>query len=486
MTTNKRQELLNINDYWDLMPDHPEHRGAKQCPICAGKFTKSTKSSASIDVPIFTCWSNQCPRGEIRKALIASYGQPSDSISASIDDVIQVYNPITATIHMPDTNGKNGDNDKVAEVRFLEYVRTNLEPSLQYNERTAEIEFEGQPLSMDCLRAWFADKFNIGVTQDLAQQTLLYVARQNSYDPVYNYLDFCHKKIKPIDYLDGLAHIFFGTDEQLHNEYFKRFLIGAVARVYSPGCKMDNSLLLKGDEGLLKSSFWAVLSNGFFSDSMKDVTNKDDLMLMSRHWFNEWDELERVTATNYYGIIKSFLSKSEDTYRPPYGRDIQRVPRRSVIVGSTNEDEFFNAPTGNRRFWVIPVTQTIPLSAVEQERDRIWSKAVQEYLDGQPWYLDNNFGKLQREDNRHYEQGDPWESVICAYIQSMWTEANPSVTVEEIFNKLSLEFPGAIRWTRIEQMRIGNILRRMGGTRKRERRGNNLVYAYTFPDPNQF
>jgi hypothetical protein len=66
---------------------------------------------------------------------------------------------------------------------------------------------------------------------------------------------------------------------------------------------------------------------------MKDVTNKDDLMLMSRHWFNEWDELERVTATNYYGIIKNAMNGQQRQFcTDSFGKSF---PRMFAVVRNT-------------------------------------------------------------------------------------------------------------------------------------------------------
>ncbi len=43
----------------------------------------------------------------------------------------------------------------------------------------------------------------------------------------------------------------------------------------------------------------------------------------------------------------------------------------SILVGTSNEEEILNDPTGSRRFWIIPVkTQSIPLDLLEKESKR--------------------------------------------------------------------------------------------------------------------
>jgi hypothetical protein len=137
-------------------------------------------------------------------------------------------------------------------------------------------------------------------------------------------------------------------------------LIGAVRRIFEPGCKHDYACVLMGDQGARKSSFWAALGNPFFSDALRDISSKDDLMVLHRSWIMEWAELDHVTGKKHAGQVKAFLSQSTDMFRVPYGKATEAFPRRCIIVGSTNRDSgFLVDETGNRRFWVIPVTCTI-------------------------------------------------------------------------------------------------------------------------------
>src|SRR5690606_41272865 len=47
--------------------------------------------------------------------------------------------------------------------------------------------------------------------------------------------------------------------------------------------------------------------------------------------------------------IKEFITRRVDVIRLPYDRRIVRIPRHSVIVGTTNDDDFLADPTGARR-----------------------------------------------------------------------------------------------------------------------------------------
>jgi predicted P-loop ATPase len=100
------------------------------------------------------------------------------------------------------------------------------------------------------------------------------------------------------------------------------------------------------------------------------VSDKDERLKMHRAWFVEWSELETVFSRRDVSATKAFLSSSVDALRPPYHRDTQDFPRASIIVGSTNEDEFLSDKTGNRRFWVIPVKKKIDVEQLSSRARR--------------------------------------------------------------------------------------------------------------------
>src|ERR1700730_17492579 len=86
--------------------------------------------------------------------------------------------------------------------------------------------------------------------------------------------------------------------------------------------------------------------------------------------------------------VKAFISQRDDTYRPPYGRTTVTQPRCSLIVGTTNEDDFLTDPTGNRRFWPVAVGDTLDIDLLKTWRDQLWAEAVVAYRAGEQWYLD--------------------------------------------------------------------------------------------------
>jgi hypothetical protein len=91
--------------------------------------------------------------------------------------------------------------------------------------------------------------------------------------------------------------------------------------------------------------------------------------------------------------IKHFISKCEDRYRVAYGKRTETFPRQCIFIGTTNNREFLNDPTGNRRFWPVDVTVNKPAKNIWQdlnqaEIDQLWAEAVTLYKAGESVFLD--------------------------------------------------------------------------------------------------
>jgi predicted P-loop ATPase len=338
---------------------------------------------------------------------------------------------------------------------------------IRLNKLTKRIEINGQPVSIDRAKIQLAIKHGILVRsgrEDL-QDILMELAHQNEYSPIEEYL-LSLPQPENTAILDNLAERYFGAALPIYESFLRRTLISAVARALSPGCKVDTALILQGDQGFQKSSFFKILAGGiYFDDSLGSASDKDERLKMHRVWVVEWSELETVFSRRDVSATKAFLSSSVDALRPPYHRDIQDFPRASIIVGSTNEDEFLSDKTGNRRFWVIPVNKKVDVDLLAQERDAIWAAAVLAYKSGEQWWLTPEEEALLAQANQGWLATDSWETAILNYLDNKST-----CTIAELLEKpIGLDLA---KQSRSEQMRVSNILRRNGWAKVRKQIGN--------------
>lgn len=373
------------------------------------------------------------------------------------------------------------EEERCPLARKYALIDKKLQGRIQWNELRGSIEIDGEPCDFSELRLSLAIKFNITISALDCEQILLHIARRYPYHPVRQYLMQCAETYPPDpELLNLLSTQYFGCDSELHTVYVRKTLISAVARALDPGCKVDTVLILQGPQGARKSSWFKVLaSEDWFDDSFQDASDKDERMKLHTCWVAEWGELESVFKRKDVSRVKAFITTATDAIRPPYGKFVEQWPRPSIIVGSTNEDEFLADPTGSRRFWVIPVTERgedapINTDQLAEDRDRIWAAAVHAYQQGESWRLPNHLVKAAQEQNQEYSVSDPWESAIEDYIES-----RTYVSVDEILKTcLHVDLD---KQTRGQQMRCSNLLKRLGWNKKRSRI-NGKSRNYWFPN----
>jgi len=364
------------------------------------------------------------------------------------------------------------DSDKPTRLNdkaLIKYCRDRL--NLRYNEITREIEIDGECLSIEPY-LYLVDKHDVTAGKDKAADIFMMVAKENTYNPVKDYLESL--TTKPIS-ITNLASRYLGTENPLYDLFIEKMLIGAVARAYQAGCKLDTALVLQGEQGIGKSSFFDVLGGDYFDDSMGNGSDKDDLLTLHRSWIQEWGELDRIFGKKAVGEVKSFLSKRRDNFREPYARKTECFPRHSIIVGSVNDASFLNDSTGARRFWVVPVeTSEIDIPQLKKERDQIWAAAVQAYKAGKTWWLTKEEEAQSAINNQQFQIKDEWQVIIEDYLSD-----NQEVTVRDILeNALGLDKKDMGKG---DQMRVTSSLITMGWKKTRKMVNGKRQYIWTAP-----
>ncbi len=335
------------------------------------------------------------------------------------------------------------------------------------------------------LAAWLGrpDTYSMACKAAQVAEAVEAVARRHRFHAVRDYLDSLEH-----DGEERIARLFttyFGAE---HCDYLEGvaavFMLGAVARIYEPGCKVDHMLVLEGKQGGGKTSAVRALFGGdeWYVDAQRSPADKDFYQDIVGKWVAEIGEMTSFSKADY-NKVKQTLSAQADTYRPSYGRYSRTFKRQCIFVGTTNEDAWQRDPTGGRRYLPVRVS-AVDVVAVTRDRDQLWAEAVMRYQRGDSWW--NAPANAEDEQDDRYCD-DPWAEAVVRWILGHAKDRDYDAidmrardgegrviecsVAEVLANALHLEVE---KHDLRPQQRVGVIMSRLGWKKYRRDRGKDI------------
>ena len=454
----------------DAIAPLPEKNGKKATNSHREKFRPPSKKEiehksnlADIEIDVKTdelAYSANFGNIEESRALaeLATWCKAAGHDKFSASKLLQSKIKALKSARVDDGNYQDED-EKPRLLKEYELIKKRFSGRLKFNELKKQVELDGVLFEPIMAKVQFTifHNCNLKAAREDVSDLVVIIAKENTYSPVRDYLDAVSATYgDDTSILNDIARRSLGAVKQIHDTAVMRWLISCVARAYVPGCKVDVALILQGQQGYQKSMFFNTLaSDDFFDDSVANAGEKEEKMKLHRTWIVEWAELETVFKKKDVSVVKALMSSKIDILRPPYGRCYEIMHRPSVFGGTSNQAEFLADSTGNRRFWVVPVTKKIDQIKLKADRDRIWAAAVTLYRAGVQWWLTDEEEAIMSGERAQFESSDSWSEEVESFC-----EGKEQVAITDILYR-GLDIPKAAH-DRRHQARVKEILIKNG------------------------
>ena len=243
-------------------------------------------------------------------------------------------------------------NDNL-DIRYDEFSNEiNIMKDTSFNDQQVMIE-AGRMTDNKAilLQTMLERKYDFPLTSSRLYEAIMMAASQNVYSSAFNWIESKDWDGKPR--LWDIATKVFGNTSIELNKAIGIWIVNLVNGAYGGDTgKFQYSLDIIGQQGTGKTTFLKRLGGQYYTDQFMNFTNKDSFEVMLKNLVINDDEMQ-VTEISREKAFKKFVSTSEFTYRPAYGRNPLVKSRHFVIARTTNDYEYLTDVGGNRR--IIPL-----------------------------------------------------------------------------------------------------------------------------------
>lgn len=259
---------------------------------------------------------------------------------------------------------------------------------------------------------------------------------------------------------------YYGVLDTPYSRAVGEYLFSALAgRSVHPGCQADMAVILIGVQGDRKTS--AVMALALEKDHFGsiDLSTLDAELAKKLRGKTvlEWAELRGLAGRDKESI-KDWITRRTEEFRDLYQTFPEPYERRCITVGTGNEDEILDDPSGERR-WLPMIAGQADVEALERDIEQLWAEGLVMWRAGGIRWQEAE--RLARGEHGKFKVGDIWTERVAQWLDDPVIQngmplinsrnSDKPVSLLEVLQKCLNFLPSDI--SRREELRLAKIMR---------------------------
>ena len=253
------------------------------------------------------------------------------------------------------------------------------------------------------------------------------------------------------------------SDEQiLFYQYLKKWLVAMVASWVNPTVVNNVMLVLIGEQGSYKTTWFShllppQLREYFYTKTNSGMVSKDDLLVLAQYGLVCWEELDSMLPKEL-NKLKAAMTMPSINERGAYERYHENRPHVASFCGTGNNVQFLSDTTGTRRWLPFEVKSIESPLTTPFDYDGIFSQAYALYQQGfRYWFSSEEIQQLTQH-NRQFETSQSANELIDEHFRKpVGIEGGDFLPASVI-----LQLVGGVNMRELSAATLGRALMAMG------------------------